>query len=104
MKAGRVLTDSAIARSQPRATRLARRAREGMWRLSCGLRGHLYVLHSEPGRLSLRCFACGAQTRGWIVDVRPAFRNAGRSRASGAVSGRPLEPATDLPRRLRRGA
>jgi hypothetical protein len=40
----------------------------------CGLRGHVMVRHFEPDRLSLRCLACGAETPGWTIDVRPSFR------------------------------
>jgi hypothetical protein len=40
----------------------------------CGFRGHEMVRHFEPARLSLRCLACGAETPGWTIDVRPAFR------------------------------
>jgi hypothetical protein len=40
----------------------------------CGLAGHDMVRHFEPDRLSLRCTICGAQTRGWTIDVNPAFR------------------------------
>ncbi len=47
----------------------------------CGLRGHEMVRHFEPNRLSLRCVACGAQTPGWTIDVRPAFRSGGPARA-----------------------
>lgn len=34
----------------------------------CGLGGHEMVRHFEPGRLSLRCLSCGAQTSGWSLD------------------------------------
>jgi hypothetical protein len=47
------------------AERFTRRAADSVRRGLCGLRGHLYVLHFAPGRLSLRCFACGAETHGW---------------------------------------
>jgi hypothetical protein len=47
----------------------------------CGLRGHEMVRHFEPARLSLRCVACGAETPGWTIDVRPAFRSGGPARA-----------------------
>lgn len=46
----------------------------------CGLRGHVMVRHFEPARLSLRCLACGAETPGWTIDVRPAFRLGGPAR------------------------
>ena len=50
-------------------------------RTICGLRGHEMVLHREPARLSLRCLACGAETAGWTIDVRPAFRCQAPARA-----------------------
>jgi hypothetical protein len=46
---------------------LTRRAVECMQHALCALRGHLYVLHVSRGHLSLRCFACGAETPGWSV-------------------------------------
>jgi hypothetical protein len=45
----------------------------------CGLRGHSMLLHFEPDRLSLRCFACGAETTGWTLDIRPEFRRDARA-------------------------
>jgi hypothetical protein len=47
----------------------ARHARETL----CFLGGHDMVLHFEPARLSLKCLSCGAETRGWDLDVRPAM-------------------------------
>lgn len=47
----------------------------------CRLRGHEMVLHFEPARLSLQCPECGAETPGWTIDVRPAFRRGGPARA-----------------------
>lgn len=44
-------------------------------RLVCGVRGHVMVRRFEPGRLSLRCLVCGAETTGWRLDQR---RLAGR--------------------------
>ena len=72
----------------------------------CGLRGHLYVLHSAPGHLSLRCFACNAQTRGWTIDVRPAFRRAGppQARVVASVQQHLSDGPTDMPRPLRPAA
>lgn len=35
--------------------------------LSCGLHGHLIMLHFEPNRLSLQCSLCGYATDGWEV-------------------------------------
>jgi hypothetical protein len=29
--------------------------------------GHYKVLHTEPGRMALRCVACGHTTPGWAV-------------------------------------
>jgi hypothetical protein len=40
----------------------------------CGLSGHEMLRHFEANHLSLRCVHCGAQTTGWNIDVRPAFR------------------------------
>lgn len=37
----------------------------------CAFRGHDMILHFEPNRLSLQCWACGAQTPGWRLDPRP---------------------------------
>ena len=42
--------------------------------LLCGLLGHDMMLHFEPNRLSLRCWACGAETPGWQLDVSPQLR------------------------------
>jgi hypothetical protein len=47
----------------------------------CALRGHEMVLRREPGRLSLQCLACGAQTRGWIIDVKAFYRRRRPQRA-----------------------
>jgi hypothetical protein len=39
-------------------------------RLLCVLRGgHYPLLHKEPGRLALRCAACGHQTTGWVIGT-----------------------------------
>jgi hypothetical protein len=46
----------------------------------CRLRGHEMVRHFQPGRLSLGCLKCGAETPGWTIDVRPAFRRRGPAR------------------------
>ena len=46
----------------------------------CGLTGHSMLLHFEGDRMSLQCFACGVQTPGWTIDVRPQFRHAERRR------------------------
>lgn len=35
----------------------------------CALRGHEMTLHFAPGRLSLRCMLCGAETPGWRLDL-----------------------------------
>ena len=72
----------------------------------CGLHGHLYVLNSAPGHLSLRCFACGAQTSGWAIDVRPAFRGVGPTRARVATTPQRVVRGTldGAPRPLRRAA
>jgi hypothetical protein len=44
-------------------------------RRACALRGHHMAFHFEPDRLSLRCLTCGAETPGWTLDIRPAFRS-----------------------------
>lgn len=45
------------------------RLRNGWRRLSCwALSGHQWERHREPGRLSLRCGFCGAETAGWTLD------------------------------------
>ncbi len=36
-------------------------------RTRCRLSGHPMMLQFEPGRLSLRCHDCGAQTPGWEI-------------------------------------
>jgi len=51
-----------------------RRAGTRLRQALCGLTGHSMMLHFESDRLSLQCFACGAQTPGWQLDVRPEFR------------------------------
>jgi hypothetical protein len=53
-----------------------RRAVQWLRQALCGIRGHSMLLHFEAGRLSLQCFACGAHTHGWTIDVRPDFRHA----------------------------
>src|SRR5688572_16244356 len=47
-----------------------------VYRRMCALRGHDMMLEFAPRRLSLRCAACGAHTRGWELDVktRPVAR------------------------------
>ena len=60
---------------------LWRRALDGMMHILCGLRGHEMVRHWEPAHLCLRCEHCGATTRGWTIDVRPAFRRPAPPRA-----------------------
>ena len=44
-------------------------------RTLCAVRGHDMQLRYEPGRLSLRCPTCGAETPGWRIDVSPRFRS-----------------------------
>jgi hypothetical protein len=68
--AGRACRERSSGRVSALVGHLAGAVRHAM----CGLHGHLWVLHSTPGHLSLQCFACGAQTRGWTIDVRPQFR------------------------------
>ena len=36
----------------------------------CGLNGHERYLHTEPGRLSLRCVGCGHDSPGWDTGRR----------------------------------
>ena len=36
-------------------------------RLSCGMSGHLILMHFEPNKLSLQCGLCGYQSEGWDV-------------------------------------
>lgn len=43
-------------------------------RAGCALAGHRMVLHFERDRLSLQCLGCGAETPGWRLQVKPAFR------------------------------
>ena len=88
------------------ASALVSRATSLVRQRLCGLRGHIYVLHSAPGRLSLRCFACGAETRGWDIDVRPAFRRreAPRARVTSSLHPRSLDGPTGRPRPLRPAA
>jgi hypothetical protein len=43
-------------------------------RAGCALSGHRMVLHFERDRLSLQCLGCGAETPGWRLEVKPAFR------------------------------
>jgi hypothetical protein len=47
--------------------------------LLCGARGHEMVRQFEPGRLSLRCLLCGAETSGWMLAVRRAGRHPARA-------------------------
>jgi hypothetical protein len=54
----------------PVMQRVAIRTRQAI----CGLGGHRMARHFEPGRMCLRCTACGRETPGWTIDVRPAFR------------------------------
>jgi len=37
--------------------------------LRCLVHGHQDLRHWEPGRLFLRCLACGRETPGWTLDV-----------------------------------
>jgi hypothetical protein len=70
MIAASAITRSLVApstRPMLDAAPFARRAADCVRRGLCGLRGHLYVLHFAPGRLSLRCFACGSETHGWSL-------------------------------------
>ena len=54
--------------------------------LLCALFGHDMLRHFEPDRLSLRCPRCGTQTRGWTIDVNPAFRRRTRANATTSTS------------------
>ncbi len=36
-------------------------------RISCGIHGHLVMMHFEPNKLSLQCALCGYSTEGWEV-------------------------------------
>jgi hypothetical protein len=40
----------------------------------CGLLRHEMLVRFEADRMCLQCLRCGAQTRGWVIDVNPAFR------------------------------
>jgi hypothetical protein len=42
-------------------------AADWLRRTRCALGGHAMMLRFEPGRLSLRCQSCGAQTPGWVI-------------------------------------
>jgi len=61
-----------------RASGLVRLGLRWMREAVCALRGHDMVLLFEPDRLSLGCLACGARTKGWTIDVNPAYRRRGR--------------------------
>jgi hypothetical protein len=39
----------------------------------CGLNGHDRYLHTEPGRVTLRCVGCGHDSPGWQTG-RPAYQ------------------------------
>jgi hypothetical protein len=70
MVEARLATGPWVARSTRavrRAPSFARRTADCARHTLCGLHGHLYVRHFEPRRLSLRCYACGAETRGWSL-------------------------------------
>jgi hypothetical protein len=56
------------------ATMLLARIHQCVCQFMCGVFGHERVLHSDANRIYLQCLRCGAQTRGWIIDVKPAFR------------------------------
>ena len=56
----------------------------------CGMHGHEMMLRFDVERLSLRCSTCGAQTCGWEIGGRPAFRrpqNGGAARSRFAHQG-----------------
>lgn len=38
---------------------------------ACALRGHSLLLHTEPGRIFLKCMDCGHETPGWSVAEAP---------------------------------
>lgn len=57
-----------------RAAIILARVRLAVRRFICGLFGHDMLLHFDANRVCLQCFRCGEQTRGWVVDVKPAFR------------------------------
>jgi hypothetical protein len=42
-----------------------------MGRLICGVKGHSLVVCFEPDRMRLECVACGYQSPGWDVSLRP---------------------------------
>lgn len=72
------------------------RIRAFVRRLWCGLAGHDMVRHFEPGRLALRCLRCGAQTRGWTLDVKPAFRRPTRPVVTYAIKKTPAASSDGL--------
>jgi hypothetical protein len=61
-----------------RASGLAGLGVRWMRQALCALRGHDMALVFEPDRLSLGCLGCGARTKGWTIDVNPAYRRPGR--------------------------
>ena len=81
MIAASAASPSSSAPSIHRVSMAMRRTSDGVRHVLCGLRGHVYLLHGAPGQLSLRCYACGTQTRGWTIDVRAPFRRPGPPRA-----------------------
>jgi hypothetical protein len=60
---------------QPAHARNARRAGDRMRHALCLLGGHSFVLGTEPGRMFLRCAACGHDTPGWHIEVNPSFHS-----------------------------
>ena len=87
-------------------SRFLRRAADGVRHLVCGLHGHHFVLYSRPGHLSLRCFTCGAETRGWTIDVRPTLRRPlpPRARVTSSLPTRSLDGGSDTRQPLRPAA
>ena len=56
------------------AAMLLARIRQCVCQFMCGVFGHERVLHFDANRVCLQCLRCGAETGGWVIDVKPAFR------------------------------
>jgi hypothetical protein len=90
----RLVGRRAMNKRSIRTAVLLARIRRFVSHVICGLLRHEMLLHFEADRMYLQCLRCGAQTRGWVIDVNPAFRRRGQGAKARTASSTRLARAS----------
>jgi hypothetical protein len=63
-----------VTRANGRARFSSRTVTSTIRETLCGLSGHAFLRHTEPGRIFLQCADCGRETPGWRIDTATVIR------------------------------